>query len=145
MTATTRSDDLSIVTDPESFVDPETGEELSIRRYAISAEWDKLKQGEASERYFSLVRSDHDKPVQTVTGMGGQIHAAGVTHGIEPRKFNLIELRALCGFPPDYQFFGTYQQRWERMGLAVPPVMMRSIAETIRDQILRNLDVALDI
>lgn len=63
----------------------------------------------------------------------------GVTHR---RKFTLGELRRLCGFPDDYVLVGTYTQRWARLGNAVPPPMMRSVAETIRDDILRVVDEA---
>lgn len=54
------------------------------------------------------------------------------------RRLTLGELRALAGFPPDFRLTGSYPQRWERIGRAVPPVMMRAIAETVRDKILRE-------
>jgi DNA (cytosine-5)-methyltransferase 1 len=31
---------------------------------------------------------------------------------------------------------GTYAEQWERLGRAVPPLMMAAIAETIRDRVL---------
>jgi DNA (cytosine-5)-methyltransferase 1 len=52
------------------------------------------------------------------------------------RRFTLGELRAICGFPADFILTGTYEQRWERLGRAVPPLMMREIARTVRDEIL---------
>jgi DNA (cytosine-5)-methyltransferase 1 len=52
------------------------------------------------------------------------------------RRLTLGELRALSGFPPDFQLTGSYAQRWERIGRAVPPVMMSHIAATVRDEIL---------
>jgi len=55
------------------------------------------------------------------------------------RKLTLGELRRLGGFPDDFALTGTYEQRWERIGRAVPPVMMSHIAATIRDQILEPL------
>jgi DNA (cytosine-5)-methyltransferase 1 len=56
------------------------------------------------------------------------------------RKLTLGELRALCGFPPDFTLTGTYTQRWERLGRAVPPVMMAHIAATVRDRILARAE-----
>ena len=42
------------------------------------------------------------------------------------------ELRRICGFPDDFALTGTYEQRWERLGRAVPPVMMAHIAAAVR-------------
>lgn len=54
----------------------------------------------------------------------------------ERRKFTIDELKRICAFPDDFILKGTYAQQWERLGNSVPPVMMRAIAETIRDRIL---------
>jgi DNA (cytosine-5)-methyltransferase 1 len=58
------------------------------------------------------------------------------SRGVVKRKFIIAEVRRLCAFPDDFILCGSYTQQWERLGNAVPPVMMRAIAETIRDQIL---------
>jgi DNA (cytosine-5)-methyltransferase 1 len=55
---------------------------------------------------------------------------------IERRKFTIGELRRICAFPDDFVLCGTYAEQWARLGNAVPPVMMRHIAETIRDHVL---------
>lgn len=47
------------------------------------------------------------------------------------RKFSLQELRRICSFPDDFILTGTYQQRWERLGRSVPPVMMSHIARSV--------------
>jgi DNA (cytosine-5)-methyltransferase 1 len=52
------------------------------------------------------------------------------------RKLKIPEVKALCGFPPDYALQGTYHQQWDRCGLSVPPVMMAAISAAIRDHIL---------
>jgi DNA (cytosine-5)-methyltransferase 1 len=52
------------------------------------------------------------------------------------RRVTLAELRALSGFPADFALTGSYAQRWERIGRAVPPLMMRAVAETLRDRVL---------
>jgi DNA (cytosine-5)-methyltransferase 1 len=113
--------------------------ETDISRFAIGAEWDKLKPGEQSEKYFNLVRQDPEQPSGCITVTAGNQSAAGICHPTEKRKFSIAELRRICGFPDDFIFTGTYSQQWERMGRAVPPVMMCKIAETIRDKVL-NVD-----
>ncbi len=113
--------------------------ETDITRYAIGAEWDNLKPGEQSDKYFNLVRTDPDKPSPTVCGSHGNSSTAGITHPHEKRKFTIAELKRICGFPDDFILKGTYAQQWERCGRAVPPVMMSHIAATVRDEILRKL------
>lgn len=110
--------------------------ESDITGYAVGDEWDKLKPGEQSERYFSLVRPDPDGPSPCVTASGGNASTASVAHPFERRKFSIAELRRICGFPDDFVLTGTYAQQWERLGRAVPPVMMSHIAETVRRDIL---------
>ena len=57
-------------------------------------------------------------------------------HPARTRSFTIAELKALCGFPDDYILTGTYAQRWERLGRAVPPPMMRAVATTLREAVL---------
>lgn len=119
--------------------DPETGQALSIKRYAIGEEWQRLRPGAKSGKYLNLVRPDASRPHPTVTQRGGDLSVASVTHWAEARKLTLGELRAIGGFPADFVLTGTYAQRWERIGRAVPPVMMSYIAAVVRDRILTPL------
>lgn len=122
--------------------DPETGENIHIGRYAIGNEWAKLTLGVKSEKYLNLIRPDPEKPYPTVTQTGGRVTAASVTHWAEARKLTLGELRRISGFPDDFVLTGTYAQRWERIGRAVPPVMMSHIAAAVQDHILTPLHEA---
>jgi DNA (cytosine-5)-methyltransferase 1 len=111
--------------------------EVDISRYAIGDEWDKLKPGEQSKRYFSLQKAHPDKACPTITQTSGTVmSAAGVTHPFEKRKFTIAELRRICGFPDDFILTGTFARQWERLDRAVAPPMMKAIAEHIRDTIL---------
>ncbi len=113
--------------------------ESDISTFAIGKEWRKLRPGEQSEKYFSLIRPSLLEPCPTVTQTGGCPSAAGVTHPVFCRKFSLAELRRVCGFPDDFVLRGTYSQNWERLGRAVPPPMMAAVAATVRDRVLRKL------
>lgn len=120
-----------------AYVDPETGKDIGTERYAIGREWSRLQPGRSSDRYIHLSRAHLDRPAPTVTARaGGDGGVAGVTHPTEARRFTLRELRRICGFPDDFTLTGSYQQRWERLGRAVPPVMAAAIATAIRDRIL---------
>jgi DNA (cytosine-5)-methyltransferase 1 len=120
----------------ESDVPLDAFDGVDISRFAIGAEWDKLEEGEQSSRFFNLIRADRDKPSPPILASHGGGSIASVTHPTEKRKFSIPELRRLCSFPDDFVLTGSYEQQWERLGRAVPPVMMRAVAETVRDKIL---------
>lgn len=110
--------------------------ETDICPYAIGAKWDALPEG-GHEFYGTDFHKTHrDKPCPTVTQRGGDSTTASVTHPTEKRKFSIAELKRICAFPDDFILTGTYAQQWERLGRAVPPVMMYYVARTIQEQIL---------
>jgi DNA (cytosine-5)-methyltransferase 1 len=110
--------------------------ESDISKYAIGKEWIKLREGEQSSKYFQLVKQDRNKPSGTITQRGGDASVASITHPTEPRKFSISELRRICAFPDDFKLTGTYARQWERMGRAVPPVMMMHVARSIQKEVL---------
>lgn len=114
-------------------------DDASFEGYAIEGEWKRLRPGEGSDKYLNLVRCHPDRPSNTITATGGQRGAAGPTHPHEPRKFSIEELRRICSFPTDFELRGTYAQQWERLGRAVPPVMMFQIARALRDGVFAPL------
>ena len=115
-------------------------EQADISEQVIGTEWSQLEQGQSSEKYFNLARAHLDKPSPVVTQTAGYTGAAGVTHPTERRKFYIAELKRICAFPDDFQLTGSYQQQWERLGRAVPPLMMRAVALVIRDEVLGKLE-----
>lgn len=110
-----------------------------IDGYAIAQEWDKLRPGQQSDRYFQLVKPSLGSPAPTITATGGQTGAAGPCHPLERRKFSIAEVKALCSFPHDYVLTGSFAQQWERCGRSVPPLMMKRLAETLRDEVLGRI------
>ena len=110
--------------------------ESDISRFAIGDEWGKLKPGEQSKRYFSLVKADPKEPSPTITSSGGSLSLASVVHYAERRKFTIAELRRICSFPDDFILSGTYAQQWARLGNSVPPVMAAAIGKAIVEKIL---------
>lgn len=116
--------------------------EADISRYAIGREWDNLMPGTKSEKYLNLIKPEVDQPCPTICQSHGNPSTAGVVHPTQKRKFTIAELKRICGFPDDFLLTGTYAQQWERLGRAVPPVMMFHIASTIRDQVLSKCAVS---
>lgn len=58
----------------------------------------------------------------------------------ERRMFTAAELAAICGFPPAFRFVGGQSAVWQRVGNAVPPPFMRSIAARIQNSLARARD-----
>ena len=81
----------------------------------------------------SEVNPQNPCPTVTCASPGNDLE---VPHGTERRKFTIAELKRICSFPDDFILTGSYAQQWERLGNSVPPLMMRAIASTIRDEIL---------
>lgn len=79
------------------------------------------------------VRLAWNRPAPTITT------AADAWHPDEARPLAISELKRVCSFPDDFVLNGSYSKQYERLGRAVPPVMMSHIAAAVRDSILRIL------
>src|SRR5579883_2271623 len=110
--------------------------DADISNYAIGPLWDELRPGQTHEKRFNLTKPSLDRPCYTVVATGGHPGTASVVHPLEKRKFTIPELKRICGFPDDFALTGKYEKQWERLGRAVPPVMMMHIAAAVRDEIL---------
>lgn len=111
-----------------------------ISRFAIGREALRIAEGGQSSKYFSLRRAHRWKPCPTITqalgpgaGPNGEASLATVIHPTELRRFSIAEVKRICAFPDDFQFTGTYAQQWERLGRAVPPVMMAAVARSVQE------------
>lgn len=86
--------------------------------------------------YFNLVRESMFMPCSTICQMNGIAGSAGNCHPLEDRKFTMAELKRITSIPEDFILTGTYEQKWERLGRMVPPLMMKAIAENVYKEIL---------
>lgn len=93
----------------------------------------------ANGSYFNLIRESLYAPCSTICQMHGNASAAGSCHPTEDRKFTIAELKRITSVPDDFVLTGTFAQRWERLGRMVPPIMMREISRTIKENILDKL------
>ena len=58
-----------------------------------------------------------------------------VQDGVQ-RQPTIDELKILSSFPEDFTFTGSYTQIWNQIGNCVPPLMMKEMSKTIREDIL---------
>jgi DNA (cytosine-5)-methyltransferase 1 len=81
--------------------------------------------------HFNLKRISRFKPAPTITASGGCIHWS------ELRRLALCETRRAMSLPEDFKLTGKWEQRSERMGRMVPPLMMKAIADSIYKKVLK--------
>lgn len=49
---------------------------------------------------------------------------------------SIEEIKRIFTFPDEYIVNGKFEEKWAGIGNSVPPMMMKAIAETVRDRIL---------
>ena len=88
--------------------------------------------------HFNLKRVSQYQPAPTITAMGSAETTAGAFHWIEPRKLTLGELKRIMSLPDDFKLTGKWNQKAERCGRMVPPLMMERIASSIYKKVLEK-------
>ena len=91
--------------------------------------------------HFNLKRVSEYAPAPTLTAMGNGQTNAGAFHWNEPRKLTLGELKRIMSLPDDFKLTGKWNQKAERIGRMVPPLMMKSIAESIYNNVLSKINL----
>jgi DNA (cytosine-5)-methyltransferase 1 len=86
--------------------------------------------------YFSLIRLDFESVAGTLQASHATSNGCSHIHPVENRKLTIKELKRIMSFPDDFEVTGNFKQQWERLGRAVPPLMMKTIAEHIYQNII---------
>ena len=89
--------------------------------------------------HFNLKRVSQYAPAPTLTAMGSNDTTAGAFHWAEPRKLTLGELKRIQSLPDDFKLTGKWNQKSERIGRMVPPLMMKVIADSVYNKILKEI------
>lgn len=82
-----------------------------------------------------LAGADDPAPTVAASGLSNAREYQALV-GSERRQLTLDELRALCGFPPDFALPGPRLEGWARLGNAVPPPVAAAVGAAIRDRVL---------
>lgn len=113
--------------------EPNRSEPMWLKEGSLGLErWRATQPGKALgvKTAFTHTRQTLDRPANTLTTKND------LYHWEQPRTLSIPECKRFSTFPDDFVISGSYGQQWERIGRAVPPLMMRAIAQTVRDQIL---------
>jgi len=63
----------------------------------------------------------------------------------ENRYISISELKRLGSFPDQFELFGSFEEKWARIGNSVPPLLMRAIALHIKSEILCKIGAEAEI
>ena len=74
----------------------------------------------------------------TLTAMGSNDTTAGAFHWNEPRKLTIGELKRIQSLPDDFVLTGKWNQRSERIGRMVPPLLLKAIADSVYDNVIKE-------
>lgn len=90
--------------------------------------------------HFNLKRVSQYQPAPTLTAMGSCDTTAGAFHWAEPRKLTLGELKRIMSLPDDFKLTGKWNQKAERIGRMVPPLMMKALASSVYENVLEKVN-----
>lgn len=68
--------------------------------------------------------------------MGQQMGRGGIFHPSEDRVFEIAELKRLMALPDDFRLTGAFNQKAERIGRMVPPLMTAALADNATKAVL---------
>ena len=104
--------------------------ETCLKKYSVYKLLIGLKNGEQHKKRFSLKKCHPLKESFCITATNGNINAANACHW-DNRAFTVNEIKRIMSIPDDYILTGTYQQKVERLGRMVAPLMMKEIANNL--------------
>lgn len=88
------------------------------------------KKRRGVDAFYSHIKISPVRQANTIT------QVCSMYHWSQPRSLTIAELKRISGFPDDFILTGSFNKQWERIGRAVPPVMMSHVASTIQADIL---------
>lgn len=80
------------------------------------------------------MRLAYDQPSGTVVN----VRKSMWVHPVVDRAVSVREAARLQTFPDSFEFVGTKDKQYQQVGNAVPPIMARSIAQKLADQLKKN-------
>ena len=120
---------------------------VSVGDDVVGPWWDKViahrkKMGkELPERKSSFYQSRRvpwNQASHTLSEQGLQTSLAVHLHAAEDRVYTTKESKRLMTLPEDYILTGTLNEKLARIGLMVAPMMMKYVAESIYEKVLKE-------
>lgn len=83
---------------------------------------------------FGLCRLAWDKPSFTLPKT--TILSSSLLQPDRDERITISQAKRCSSYPDSFEFIGTFEQQWARIGNSVPPLFMRAIAQHVRETIL---------
>lgn len=84
---------------------------------------------------FGLTRLAWDRPSCTIPKLS-LLSSSPILHPDFDCRITIRQAARLASFPDNFQFIGSFDDQWARIGNSVPPCFMAAIAQHVRDNIL---------
>lgn len=104
--------------------------ETDMSRFKVLHLLKTLKPGQTHHKAFTLVKASPHGQSPCIKATTGKIGARESYHW-DNRAFTVSEVKRIMSIPDDYILTGTYQQKVERLGRMVAPLMMKAVAENL--------------
>lgn len=104
--------------------------ETDLTKYANGRLLLEVPAGKTHPKRFNLAKCAPKGVSYCITATTGSVGAANPYHW-DNRAFTVDEVKRIMSVPDDYILTGSYQQKVERLGRMVAPLMMKAVAENI--------------
>jgi DNA (cytosine-5)-methyltransferase 1 len=106
----------------------------------VNKDYNEIKLGGRKFNWQSASRI-HPTVTQTKTSITAYLSGGEWVRqsGGKPRRLTIDEFKRIVSLPEDFRLLGNFNDQWEGCGRLVPPLMMRAIAENIKNNILNLL------
>lgn len=84
-------------------------------------------------------RNFYNRPAYTVTCNDAHKLKVLDKGSTDLRKISIEELKILSSFPEDFILTGSYSNQFERIARAVPPFLMKAVAQSVKESVLDKL------
>jgi len=103
---------------------------MKCRNEARRAQFTKYAPKGGWYTHYRLSNNDHSCTIST---------CQDTYHPDEPRTLSIGELKRIQSLPDDFITTGKFAEQWERIGRMVAPYMMKHVAETMYERVLKNV------
>ncbi|WP_299179910.1 DNA (cytosine-5-)-methyltransferase [uncultured Chryseobacterium sp.] len=115
---------------------PEGGNWQNIPETIPSKRLEQIRRSGGRTTYYGRLRND--KPAFTITTYFNRLGNSSNLHPEQQRMISIREGARLQSFRDSFIFYGSRTSQYKQIGNAVPPLMARAIAETLKPH-LKNL------
>lgn len=87
---------------------------------------------------FGFSRLSFSKPSPTIPKLS-LLTSSPLVHPVYHCRITIRQAARIASYSDNYNFIGTFNEQWARIGNSVPPLFMRAISKHIKEEILEKL------